>query len=260
MRVSTIVLLLGATGLPLAATEAAAQAEFHWKGKVAAGKMIEIKGVNGDVNAVAGSGEVEVTAVKHAHRSDPDEVKIEVVPSEDGVTICAVYPSDGRRENTCEAGDRGHMNTHDNDVRVDFTVRVPAGVRFVGKTVNGGVEAANLASDVEAHSVNGSIRVSTSGYAEAETVNGSIVASLGRSTWSDALSFSTVNGGITLDLPASLSTEVRAQTVNGDIVTDFPLTVTGRFGPRSLRGTIGGGGRRLELSTVNGAIKLRKNT
>src|SRR5256885_9595793 len=84
--------------------------------------------------------------------------------------------------------------------------------------------------------------------------------SLGRATWSDALEFRTVNGGITLDLPAGLSTEVRAKTVNGDIQTDFPLMVTGRLGPRSLRGTIGSGGRRLALETVNGSIRLRKSS
>jgi DUF4097 and DUF4098 domain-containing protein YvlB len=260
MRFTTLApLVVAAAALPLP-RPAAAQGEFHWKGQVAAGKTIEIKGVNGDVSAVAGSGEVEVTAVKHARRSDPDEVKIEVVPSADGVTICAVYPSDGRRDNTCEAGEHGHMDTHDNDVRVDFTVRVPTGVRFAGKTVNGDVDATSLASDVDAHTVNGSIHVTTSGYAEAETVNGSITASLGRGAWSDALEFHTVNGEITLDLPANLSAEVRAKTVNGEIVTDFPLMVTGRLGPRSLRGTIGNGGRQLELSTVNGSIKLRKGS
>jgi len=260
MRIAILALLPAVAALTLVPRAAAAQDEFHWKGKVAPGKAIEIKGVNGDVRAVAGSGDVEVTAVKHARRSDPGEVKIEVVQHEDGVTICAVYPSDGRRENTCEAGDGGHMNVHDNDVTVDFTVRVPADVRFVGTTVNGGVEAANLASDVQANTVNGSIRISTSGYAEAQTVNGSIVASMGRATWTDALDFRTVNGAITLDLPANLSTEVRASTVNGDIVTDFPLMVRGRLGPRSLRGTIGSGGRRLALETVNGSIRLRKST
>jgi DUF4097 and DUF4098 domain-containing protein YvlB len=150
------------------------------------------------------------------------------------------------------------MNTHDNDVRVDFTVRVPAGVRFIGKTVNGAVAATSLASDVEARTVNGGIHISTTGLANAETVNGSIVAALGRARWSDVLEFRTVNGGITLDLPATLSAEVRANTVNGDIVTDFPLTVTGRVGPRHLRGTIGTGGRELALTTVNGTIRLRK--
>ena len=256
MRVSTLALLAAAAGPSFAA----AQGEFHWQGKIAPGKTIEIKGVSGDLSAVAGSGNVEVTAVKHARRSDTADVKIEVVPSEDGVTICALYPSDSRRENTCEPGDHDHMNVRDNDVRVDFTVRVPAGVRFRGSTVNGAVEAANLSSDVDATTVNGSIRISTTGYAEARTVNGSIVAAIGRGTWSDALDFTTVNGGITLDLPANLSTEVRASTVNGEIVTDFPLIVTGRLGPRRLNGTIGSGGRRLDLSTVNGTIKLRKGT
>ncbi len=45
----------------------------------------------------------------------------------------------------------------------------------------------------------------------------SIVASLGRSNWSDGIEFRTVNGGITLDLPVGLSAEVRAETVNGSI-------------------------------------------
>jgi len=48
--------------------------------------------------------------------------------------------------------------------------------------------------------------------------------------------------------------------VNGSIETDFPLTVTGRLGPRRVTGTIGNGGRRLALETVNGSIRLRKNT
>src|SRR2546428_12268055 len=113
MRMSTVLVITA--GLALPARHAAAQNEFHWKGKVAAGKAIEIKGVNGDVSAVAGSGDVEVTAVKHAHRSDPDEVKIAVVEHADGVTICAVYPRDGRAEKTCEAGGHGDLGTHEHE-------------------------------------------------------------------------------------------------------------------------------------------------
>ncbi|MGH7672909.1 MAG: hypothetical protein ACREMC_08415, partial [Gemmatimonadales bacterium] len=89
MRHSLIVttLLLAAAG------SAAAQEDFRWHGRLAPGKTIEVKGVNGDVRAVAATGpEVDVTAAKRARRSDPDEVKIEVVEHEGGVTICAVYP------------------------------------------------------------------------------------------------------------------------------------------------------------------------
>jgi hypothetical protein len=252
-------LLLAAAGPP----SAAAQQDFRWHGRLAAGKTIEVKGVNGSVRAVAATGgEVEVTAAKHAKRSDPDEVKIEVIEHEGGVTICAVYPTPrrARRDNACQTGDDWSSSTENNDVVVDFEVRVPAGVAFNGRTVNGGMSAEGLRADVRASTVNGSVRVTTTGLAEASTVNGSVYVEMGKADWTDELDFSTVNGGITLVLPAQLDTEVRASTVNGDLVSDYPLTVTGRVGPRRMRGTIGAGGRSLSLSTVNGEIRLKKGT
>jgi hypothetical protein len=256
MRISLI-----ATALALAAGTAATAQDFNWHGRIAQGKRLEIKGVNGDVRAVLASGaEAVVNARKRAIDSDPDEVKIEVIEHEGGVTICAVYPTPprARRENACEAGDSWHTSTEDNDVKVHFEVQVPAGVEFNGRTVNGEMSAEGLKADVKASTVNGSVRVSTTGLAEASTVNGSVYAQMGRANWDDELEFSTVNGGITLVMPAKLDTEVRANTVNGEIESDYPLTISGRFGPRRLRGTIGAGGRSLSLSTVNGEIRLRK--
>lgn len=251
---------LTALALGLGAPALLAAEDFRWSGPIAPGASLEIKGINGGIEATAGSGQAEVRAFKTARRSDPESVEIKVVEHAGGVTICAVYPTpdDSRRPNECEPGDGGHSRTRDNDVQVRFEVKVPAGIRFVAKTVNGGVEARGLDADVEARTVNGSIHVATRGRAEARTVNGSIEAALGRADWSGRNEFKTVNGAITLDLPANLSTELSARTVNGDIETDFPLTVTGRFSRRSLKGTIGAGGRQLELETVNGAIRLGK--
>ncbi len=238
------------------------QGEFQWRGRLASGKTIEIKGVNGDVTAEPSDDDhVEVIAAKRSSRSDPDDVSIEVLEHEGGVTICALYPSARRgRSNECGAGDDGHMNSENNDVRVRFTVRVPRGVRFAGRTVNGDVLAESLDSDVLARTVNGDIELSTRGLAEASTVNGSIEASLGRSDWPAGLEFSTVNGRIALRLPADVGAEVRAKTVNGDMEFDFPVTVTGRFGPRQVSGTIGSGGPVLDLSTVNGGISLLRGS
>ncbi len=239
--------------------------EFSWKGRLAQGKTIEIRGVNGDVNAVIGTGpDVEVTAQKRARRSDPDEVEVKVIEHAGGVTICTIYPPSRRssrrnRENSCGPGE-SHNNTDNNDVHVHFTVRVPAGVAFDGNTVNGDVIVEALKSDAHAETVNGSIELSTTGYAEAQTVNGSIRASMRSTSWPERLDFSTVNGGITLDLPANAAADVDAETVNGSLQTDFPLTINGRFNPRRLSGQIGGGGSRLSLETVNGDIKLRKTT
>jgi Putative adhesin len=258
MRTLVTVAVLSLTALATAAAQ-----DFNWHGRIAAGKRLEIKGVNGDVRAILTSGaEAMVNAKKHARRSDPDDVEIKVVESDDGITICAVYPTPprARQENSCEPGDHWHSNTENNDVVVDFDVQVPAGVIFNGQTVNGEMSAEGLKADVRASTVNGSVRVSTTGLAEASTVNGSVYAQMGRADWTDDLEFSTVNGGITLIIPGKLDTEVRASTVNGDIESDWPLTITGRFNNRRLRGTIGAGGRGLNLSTVNGEIRIKKGT
>jgi hypothetical protein len=185
-------------------------------------------------------------------------VRIEVVQHGDGVTICSVYPDAGDRPNECKPGSEGRMNNRNNDVNVTFTVRVPDGVRFIGRTVNGDVTATSLNAPVSLRTVNGSVEFSTSGFGDASTVNGSIRGALGSALWNDRLEFETVNGSITLDLPADLSTDVRASTVNGDITTDFPLSISGRISRRTLNGTIGGGGRALNLETVNGSITLRR--
>jgi hypothetical protein len=239
----------------------ATEEEFRWQGRVSPAATVEVKGVNGAVRAEAGSGDrVEIVALKSGRRSNPAEVRIEVIEHAGGVTVCAVYPSrDPDEPNRCEPGSGGRMNTRNNDVKVDFTVRVPPGVHFAGKTVNGEVAAEGLDGEVHVRTVNGSVRFSTSGYGEGSTVNGSIVGRLGRTDWSEPLEFKTVNGSITLDLAGDLNAELEAKTVNGSISTDFPITVTGTFSRRSLRGTVGTGGRRISLSSVNGSIHLRRS-
>jgi Toastrack DUF4097 len=253
------------------AAQAGAQTDtdFSWNGNISRGKSVEIKGVSGDIEAVLATGSrVEVVARKHARRSNVADVRVEVVEHDGNVTLCAVYPtptrnysSRSRRDsgpNECRPGEEGRMNTDNNDVQVDFTVRVPQGVRFVGRTVNGRVDATSLKSDVEVYTVNGRIVLSTSGLASAETVNGSIDASIGNVKGSEPLDFHTVNGSITIDLPKDSAVDLRAEVMNGDITSDLPITIqSSRSRGRRVSGTIGSGGRTLYISTTNGSIRLR---
>ena len=150
------------------------------------------------------------------------------------------------------------MDTNNNDVVVDFVVRVPAGVRFVGKTVNGSVDARGLRSDADVRTVNGRIQLDTTGIGSAETVNGASDATLGAANWTGRLEYTTVNGSITLRLPRDTNANVRARMLNGGFETDFPLVVRSMTRRnRRVDGTIGSGGRDLELETVNGSIRLR---
>lgn len=242
--------------------------EFRWSGTIAEGAAIEIRGINGDIVAEPATGsDVEVVAVKKARGGDLNSVQMKVVQHPGGVTICALYPTeDGGSSNSCEPGGRdgseqphssGNRNIRNNDVQVDFNVRVPARVGFIGRTINGEISATSLSSNVITRTINGSIKISTSGYAEAGTINGQISARLGDTNWPKSLAFTTLNGGITLDLPANLSTEVEAQTLNGSIVSDFPLNLTNLNRGKQVKGRIGAGGRELVLKTLNGSINLR---
>jgi hypothetical protein len=273
--------------LILVATATSAQStDFQWSGAIASGKAIEIKGVNGEIRAELASGtQVEVVATKRHgdwHRdsgrwrsepSDPASVKIEVVPNDGNVTICAVYPTpaartgtagdrtrdNDARPNECRPGPDGRMNVASNDIVVDFLVKVPAGVQLRAKTVNGSIDARGLKSDTDVRTVNGKVFISTTGAANANTVNGSIEASVG-SAGTQPLDFQTVNGSVTLRLPTGTNAELHAATSNGHFESEFPITVQNFSGRRRrVDGTMGSGGRRIELRTVNGSIRLQAN-
>lgn len=227
----------------------AQQGDFEWHGPIARGSFIEIRGINGNVRAVPSmSGEVEVVANVEGRPEIDSGVQVQLMRNGNGVTICSVFPG----EKVCRAmGDNGP------GARVNFIVRVPEGVNFLGSTVNGGVEADSLKSDVQAYTVNGQVRISTTGTVQAKTVNGSITASLLKPFWSKPPELTTVNGGITLVLPATANAALQAVTKNGKIVTDF--VARGKVTDQEVNGRIGGGrGSRLVLNTVNGTIELKR--
>ena len=229
----------------------------EWRGNVAIGQTIEIKGVIGDIRASGTTGgEVVVAWTKDGHGDDPADVQIEVVRHAGGVTVCAVYPTpSGRPDNECLSGDAGRMNVQNSDVEVTFTVSVPVGVKFTGRTVTGSVHGTGLRENAYGLTVTGDVRFTTTGIAEATTVTGSIVVSIGESDWDRDLAFTTVTGSVDVEIPANTNAEVRASTVTGSITSDFGLTVVAGI---TAEGTIGSGGPRLTLTTVTGSIILRR--
>lgn len=253
MRAPLVALILPA----LLAAPLAAQ-DFSWTGTLARGQTLEVRGISGRIHAVAARGsEARVTATKHARRDDPDDVVIKAVEHDGGVTICALYPTRRGGDMECRPH-HGQGDTRNSDVEVAFEVEVPAGVTFAGETVNGDVSATNLPGDAAISTVNGDVDVSAAGVVEATTVNGSVEAEMGRLPSDRPLSLTTVNGGITLTLPAGAGMQLEATTVNGGVESDFPITISGRMRPNSLRGQVGEGGPRVKLTTVNGGIRVRK--
>ena len=248
---------------------------WSWSGRVAAGAWMRTFNVNGSIEVeTSPDNQVRVVATKQVRRGgDRRDVSFAVVERGGNVTVCAMF----NEEATCEENDYSSntRRNRENRVTVNFKVQVPRGVKIGANTVNGsievlssteevvattvkgGVDVRNAKSRVKARTVNGDVDVITStGPVSANTVNGSVNARMSTLAGGDDMSFSTTNGSVNLELPASFDADVSLQTVNGRITTDFPLTITGRFGPRHASGVIGKGGRRLRAHTTNGSVSL----
>lgn len=236
-------------------------ADFHWQGDLHTGQTLEVVNTNGEIGANRASGDAARVEGVRGDGDDDHELFIEVVEYSDGVTVCAVYAKDrtpGRCHHGGVSSESGNW-WHGRRAKINFDVQVPHGVRFHAMTTNGGVHCVNLESVVEAATTNGNVDVSTSEWASARTTNGGVRVAMGNARWSGELQLMTTNGSVNVTLPASAEFQVNAATTNGGIQTDFPITVQGRFGPKSLSGTVGGGGRELKVATTNGGIELKKS-
>ena len=141
--------------------------------------------------------------------------------------------------------------------KVDYRVTVPEGARVEVETVNGSVELERLRGAIRASTVNGSMHIDDAhGAVEATTVNGSIHATYATPAGDSRNRFSTTNGSVTVSVPKDCSGEFEAQTVNGGISTDFPFEVSGKWGPKQLRGKLGDGKGSFEITTVNGSVRI----
>jgi hypothetical protein len=235
--------------------------DFHWQGALHGGQTLEVVNTNGEIDAGRASGDAARVAGVRGGGDDDHELFIEVVEYADGVTVCAVYAKD-RTPGRCHRGGVSSESSnwrHGHRAKINFDVQVPRGVRLNALTTNGRVHCLNLDSVVQAATTNGDVEVSTSEWASAKTTNGGVRVSMGNAKWSGELELMTTNGSVDVTLPASAEFKVDAGTTNGGIRSDFPITVQGTFGPKTLSGTVGGGGRDLKVATTNGGIELKKS-
>ena len=242
------------------------ESSFSWSERMAQGQVLEVKGIVGDIHAVFINGtEAEVVAVKRGEEDDFHQVAIEVAETGDRIVICAVYGSWKHGQGRCHPDhenrgddDEGRNRNVDMDVKVDYEVRLPAGIEFKGLVVSGDVRGEGLRSDVSLTTVDGDVFVSTSERAWANTVSGDMEIEMGEFGGED-LDFNTVSGDITLWVPANFTADVDFNSLSGDFETDLEISMTrekSRWIGSSIEGTIGGGGRSLSFSTVSGDVNL----
>lgn len=252
MKNLTWLMVLGLLSVPAFAdyTE-----ELNWTFELNEGGRISLENINGNVEISGASGNtVEITAVKKAGTEYYlENLEIIIEDSPDAIHIETDHP---------DSGIKGMFNWgSDGSGSVHFTLRVPANVNLDEiESVNGDISIEGVSGIVRAGAVNGEVRASgLMGDANLETVNGSVDATFEKFGAGQKVNCESVNGRLTVNLPADADVSVTAETINGGIDgNDFGLKVDKGFVGRDLAGDIGSGGGRLSLDTVNGAIKIRK--
>jgi len=259
--------LITALSLALATTAAAQQApDFRWEKALGAGKEVSLHNIAGDVTVKPStSGKVEVLGFKRG-RGDLARIHAEVRETSRGVVVCVVNDDD---DWTC---DESGLSTHNRRDRyrdrdswdratMNLEVAIPANTDIRANSVSGDVSVEGAQGDVRAGSVSGDIRISRirSASVHGNSVSGNVLAQIDALTGRGDLSFKTVSGDVTLDLPKALDADLSMSTVSGRMDSDYPLTLNGRMNRRSIEARIGNGGRHLDIGTVSGDVRLRTN-
>lgn len=239
-------LLIGFATLPLVAEQY--RDEFHKTYPVAPNVTISLSNVNGSVEITGwDKNEVQLDAEKSANSQEKvNEAEIRVTASANDIHIETHYAN--------------HLNN--NPATVKYQLHVPRGASLEKiDLVNGSLNIEDVRGNVRGASVNGSVSGhGLTGDVDLSTVNGSVTSELIDMSRARHVKLASVNGHVELAMPKDANAHLEASTVSGSISSDFDLPIHHGWVGSNLDTTLGSGATHVELSDVNGSIKIHGGT
>ena len=106
---------------------------------------------------------------------------------------------------------------------VDFDITVPRDTSVVvASSTHGDFACTGVSGDIDVRTINGDVKLGdVSGGALVETMNGDIMVAVKSLAQTRPLSFSSMNGRVTIRVPADAKAAIRFRTHRGVILTDF---------------------------------------
>jgi len=220
------------------------------------GGYLSLENIDGDVTIEGWKkNQISISAVKRGKSKDLDRIKIVVdvdkYGGKDWIHIQTEYvESEG-----------GFLNFLRGAGSIDYAIKAPSDAILEDiELVNGNLKITGITGYLSLGTVNGSITATgMAGDAWVETVNGNLDLSFDKMGDGQSVDLESVNGAISLRIPAKANARVSAETLNGNVSSEFGLTVEkGEWVGRSMEGLVGSGGARITLETVNGNIEIKK--
>ena len=235
---------------------------------------LHVRNIWGNVIVRPGAGrEIIVAADERRSASTRDafeqskaQLRLDIVANAEGVSLRVHDPDRNRgRTDVCQGC----------QLEYQFEITVPQGTLVdVGTITDGRVDVSGVRGPVAANNVNGPVAVS--GLYECsniETVNGALDVTFARAPANDC-AIKTINGDITLGLPATAGLNTILKIGHGDVESDFevePMAFPAKVDktqqddgftyriqqPAALR--VGNGGPTFTMASLNGDIRILKN-
>ncbi len=234
---------------------------------------IQITGDGGNTIRVEGEKIIRAKSKEEIERAKK-EVTLDVNEKDRVAQLYVNGPFRNGRDSDRDHGFHDHYDDHGYEVTYNFNIHVPRDTELRLRNVNGEIKTDQTSGKFDISGVNGPVSMTAAaGSGSAHGVNGRLTVSF-RENPKAAVDLKTVNGAIEAAFPPSLSADLSVKTLNGQVYTDFDATAlsqpagtaerkNGKFVYKSDRHTsvrIGSGGPELKFETVNGEIRIKKES
>src|SRR2546423_6273646 len=214
------------------------------------GARVEVQGINGKVDIqTSDTKTAEVYVLRTANSRD--SLNLREVTVEQTATGLLVKSRQVRH------GFWEHI--FGTNPREDVMIKAPRQIVLALKGINGRVTSGDIEGSLEAKGINGRVELGQfTDSAEVNGINGDVSLILSK-LGSQGARFSGVNGAIELKLGAGLNADLTAHGMNGSVRSELPdVTVDkNEFGSR-YSARIGSGGAPIEISGINGNVRLTR--
>jgi hypothetical protein len=214
------------------------------------GARVEVQGINGKVDIQTSD---TTTAEVYVRRTGDNPSSLRrremiIEQTSDGILV---------RSRQNHVGLWDHL--FGKDPREEVTIKAPRAIALTMKGINGRINTGDIDGALEVKGVNGRVELgSASESAEISGVNGSISVGLNKLGERGA-HISGVNGGIELRLSNGLNADLNARGMNGNVRSEIPeVTVQKEDSWSRYSAHVGKGGPSIEISGINGNVRLTK--
>lgn len=235
------ILLIGfiAVGVHLKATQ-----DFEKNYPVTPGRHITVNNILGDISVSGYKGD-QIKII--ARRKGPDSEAIKIIDNSFGPRV-ELFPVTSKFKNS--------------KTRVDFELKVPEsgdGISLELKSGSGRIEVADINGNLVVNSLRGNVKVENiKGNIFAHSVSGDIDASIKKNGSERWMKFDSMSGNIKVTAPKDIDARVQIST-SGTLKSDFSIpSRKNRYGGQFVRGKLGSGTQRIEISSVFGSVSLLK--